>query len=277
MLLGYRDRNVHELLCHEVASRTGEYESREIVVDVVDGRARPDVALSAGLGGSLLEAVSGRRRWQAVSVQTVRPLFWLWTRCDGDSQTPPRRMAGHPEDSIVWKLTLRVARVSRADPDGLDIIRFPVGSPGDRDRLRALLRGDVDAAVLGSSHAPAAIRRLGLTPKVFFGDVVRFPTAGIAVDTDQLAPDDRRVRTLIAAQHAAIDRVRRREPVVVDAVMALLGTTNRADAEHFVSDYLAPAYGVDASEARAAGSAAVEWLNMKAPVDNEAERFYTRI
>lgn len=277
MLLGYRDRNVHELVCHEVAHRSGEYERSGVDVQIVEGRTDPDAPLSAGLGGSLVETLHGRRRWRAVLVHTVHPLFWLWTLAPGTERPLTGRLAAHPEDSIVWLLSRRAIRAGGTDPDRIDVVRLPVGSAGDRDRFRMLERGEVEAAVLGTSHAPAALKRLGFTQHCFFGDVVQFPTAGIAVDTEKIDPEDPMVGRAVAAQRAAIGRIRRGEPVVVDTVMDLLATNDRQDAHEFVRDYLSQGYGVDSSTARMVGAAGAEWLKGELGAVGEAGDFYSSV
>ena len=218
ILLGYRDRNVHELVCHEVAARAGYYERAGVEVQAVPGSDYPEAALSAGLGGSLVEALHGQRRWKAALVHTVHPLFWLWTGKADAAANGPRALAGHPEGSIVWSFTTRLLRArTLCDPE-LPVLRFPVGTAGDHQRLEALTSGAVDAAVLGATFAPSALSRVGLTQSLFFGDALRFPTAGVAVDLDRTTLDDPSVQAVVEAQRAAIRDVKNGDPVAVDAV-----------------------------------------------------------
>jgi|1186.fasta_scaffold124876_2 hypothetical protein len=262
MLLGYRDRNVHELVCHEVAERTGEYRRRGVRVEVVDGRATPEAPLSAGLGGSLMESLRGRRSWRAALVQTVRPLFWLWARTPDPPDAVGRSvLAAHPEDSIVWLLTRRLTCLAGGGTDRLEVVHFPAGATGDDERLGALTRGEVDFAVVGASCAPDSIRRRGLHPYAFFGDCMQFPTAGIAVDTAKLAVQHPEVQAIAAAQRAAMERIQRAEPVVIDAVMDLLGTRNRQDAQNLVTEFLVEGYATTSEDVRELAPHAVRWLS----------------
>ena len=161
ILLGYRDRNVHELVCHEVARRAGYYERMGVEVEAVPGADHPDAAFSAGLGGSLVEALRGQRRWKAALAHTLHPLFWIWTRKTHGEISSSTILAGHPEGSIVSAFTRKSLSARDVGDAELSVLRFPVGSVGDHQRLEALASGAVDAAVLVTTFAPSALTRLG--------------------------------------------------------------------------------------------------------------------
>ncbi|MFC9551563.1 hypothetical protein ACFTWF_12000 [Rhodococcus sp. NPDC056960] len=259
ILLGYRDHNVHELVCHEIAKQARYYDRLGIEVEAVPGSEHPEAELSAGLGGSLVEALRGQRRWKVALVHTIHPLFWIWERKGGTQPAGPTVLAAHPEGSIVWAFTQRLL-TRRAGDEAPSVLHFPAGIAGDRQRLQALRSGSADAAVLGSAFAPGALQRLGLTESLFFGAALRFPTAGIAVDLERTSLDDPSVRKVVAAQTAAIADVRNRAPVALDAVASLLHDSSRTDAQRMLSDYLSPRYGPDPRDVRAAGADAFEWL-----------------
>ncbi|WAM12178.1 hypothetical protein [Rhodococcus sp. JS3073] len=259
ILLGYRDHNVHELVCHEIAKRARYYDRLGIDVEAVPGSEHPEAELSAGLGGSLVEALRGQRHWKVALVHTLHPLFWIWERRGGTQPAGPTVLAAHPEGSIVWAFTQRLL-TSWAGDEAPSVRHFPGGIAGDRQRLEALRSGAADAAVLGSAFAPSALSRLGLTESLFFGAALRFPTAGIAVDLQRTSLDDPSVRKVVAAQTAAIGDVENRTPVALDAVASLLHDSSRADAQRMLSDYLSPRYGPDPQDVRAAGADACEWL-----------------
>jgi hypothetical protein len=270
ILLGYRDRNVHELVCHEVAKRAGHYDRMGVEVEAVPGSEYPEAALSAGLGGALVEAVRGQRRWKAALVHTVHPLFWIWTR---NAEPHPTVLAGHPEGSIVWAFTRKLLNA-----EGLSVLRFPVGIPGDHQRLEALTSGAADAVVLGATFAPGALTRLGLTQSLFFGETLRFPTAGVAVDVDRIDVGDPAVRAVVAAQQAAIQDLKSGDPVALDAVASLLHESNRGDALRLLQDYITPFYGPECRAVQAAGADALSWLAAELHlVEPVAANFYEEV
>ncbi|NDV07638.1 hypothetical protein GXW84_24490 [Rhodococcus sp. IEGM 248] len=260
ILLGYRDHNVHELVCHEIAKRAGYYDCLGIEVEAVPGSGHPEAALSAGLGGSLVEALRGQRQWKVALVHTLHPLFWIWTPQAGKQSAGPTVVAGHPEGSIVNAFTQRALSARQAGDEASTVRHFPAGSVGDHQRLEALRSGAVDAAVLGSAFAPSALSRHGLTKRLFFGAVLKFPTAGIAVDVERISLDDPAVQKIVAAQTAAMSNVKSRDPVALDAVASLLHDSNRTDAQRLLADYLSPQYGPDPHDVQATGAEALEWL-----------------
>ena len=260
ILLGYRDHNVHELVCHEIAKRAGYYDRLGIEVEAVPGSDHPEAPLSAGLGGSLVEALRGQRRWKVALVHTLHPLFWMWTRKAGTGSTGPTVLAGYPEGSIVGAFTQKALKAHWSAEEPPSVLHFPAGSTGDRRRLEALTSGVADAAVLGSAFAPTALSRLGLTDSLFFGVALKFPTAGVAVDVARTSVDHPSVQKIVAAQTAAIAKVRSRDPAALEAVASLLHDSSRADAQRLLADYLSPQYGPDPRDVHAVGADALEWL-----------------
>lgn len=248
---GYRDRNVHELVCHELAERMGEYRRRGIEVVAV---ADPAAPLSAALGGSVMERLLGRREWVVRQVYTVHPLFWIWGR---GAERPNGRIAMHPEGSIPWRFTQRVLGPGF---DGLEPVPFSSGPDADIARLDALVAGDVELAVTGSSVAPSIAQGFGLTEVAFFGDALTIPTTGVAVDAALIDPRHPSITAIVDAHAAALRALRARDPRAAEAVLALLPRGTAADAEAYVERYLAPGYGPSAAEARRAGAEFVTWL-----------------
>ncbi|MCW2856920.1 MAG: hypothetical protein JWR52_2535 [Marmoricola sp.] len=273
--LGYRDRNVHELVCHEVAARAGCYMRHGIEVEAVPGADHPEAVLSAGLGGSLVETLRGQRRWQGALVHTVHPLFWIWGRQGSPDLGDVHRLAGHPDGSIVWAFTEQLLGDLGTRTAELARETYPVGIQGDRQRLDALTSGSVDAAVIGSAFAPSALSRLGLTQQLFFGDEITFPTAGIAVDVDRISLGDPTVRAVVAAQREALVRIKDQDPIAVEAALSLLPGSSRVDAELLLRDYLAPQYGPEPDEVQDVGADALAWLSrMLSVAPAAAANFY---
>ena len=104
------------------------------------------------------------------------------------------------------------------------------------------------------AFAPSALSRLGLTDSLFFGVALKFPTAGVAVDVARTSVDHPSVRKIVAAQTAAIAKVRSRDPVALDAVASLLHDSSRTDAQRLLADYLSPQYGPDPRDVHAVGA-----------------------
>jgi hypothetical protein len=259
--LGYRDRNVHELVVHELAERLGEYDRRGIEVVAVADQAAP---LSAGLGGSAVERLLDRRRWIVRQVHTVRPLFWLW----GSRGT---RIATHPEGSIPWRFTGRI--LERVGMLATERVPFPAGPAADLARLDALLEGTVDAAVVGSSVAPSLARRLGLSELAYFGDILAVPTVGIAVDAALIDPHDAAVEAVVEAQASALEALRARDARAVDVVLTLLPRGTRDDAVAYLDEYLAVGYDVTPGNAAEAAADFVDWLARELEVEPVADLY----
>jgi ABC-type nitrate/sulfonate/bicarbonate transport system substrate-binding protein len=278
VLLGYRDRNVHELVVHETAFRAGSYARLGVDVQTVAGQEHPEAPLSAGLGGSLIETLKGHRTWCAGLVHTLHPLFWVWGRGEGAALTDLRSLAGHPDGSIVSAFTDKLLEDRGLRIEALDVERFPVGIPGDHERLKALTSGSVDAAVLGTAFAPTALARLGLTQLMFFGNAMMFPTAGLGIDAAMIDPDGSEVRAVIDAQREALELIKAEAAVAVDAVAALLPESLREDAERLLRDYVAPNYGPTPEDVETVGSGSVAWLSDVLAVEPGSVRnFYEKV
>jgi ABC-type nitrate/sulfonate/bicarbonate transport system substrate-binding protein len=131
---------------------------------------------------------------------------------------------------------------------------------------------------VGTTFAPSALGRLGLTDRLFFADGLRFPTVGIAVDTDLIDAEDREVRAVIAAQAEALDMICGQAPVAIDAIAALLPGGAREDAELFLRDYVSPLYGPTRADVEAVASDAIAWLSQELTADpRTAENFFGEV
>lgn len=261
LALAYRDRNVHELVCHTIAEQTGEYERRGVEVATVDIGTTPEAPLCAGLGGCALEAVTRQRRWVVRYVHTVTPLFWIWAGAGATARSlQGRRIATHPEGSIPWRLAARVLCTIGLSLDSVAPVPFPAGPDADLTRLDAVVRGDVHAAIVGSSVPPSMAEGCGLTQIAFFGDVLTIPTTGVAVDASLLDPAHPAVEGVVEAQRAALQSLRRRDDAAITAVLSLLPRATHADAASFVNSHLSRGYGVETQQASEAGAHFVRWL-----------------
>lgn len=268
--LGYRDPNVHELIVHELALRLGEYERRGVVAEAVDGATHPMAPMSAGLGGCAVEHVRQIRLWAVLYVNTIQPLFWL----RASTGTTPRglvgqRVAVHPDGSVVRFFTDAVLGRLGVDPEDVTFVPYGGGPAGDIARLEALASGEVVAAVIGSSVAPAAAEARGFPALAFFGEVLSIPTTGLAVDRALLDPGDPRLRAVVAAQRAARAALGERPAEAAAVVRDLLAVGDLAHAIDFVDRYLTSAYDVQLEDAAKAGAAFLwslrERLDIAAP------------
>ena len=178
----------------------------------------------------------------------------------------------------MWAFTKRLAAERGLAVDDVSVLRFPVGVEGDRQRLEALTSGAADAAVLGATFAPSALSRLGLVETLFFGEALRFPTAGVAVDVDRTEVDPSAVRAVVEAQRAAILQIRQADPVAVDAVDSLLHASTRDDARLLVTDHLSLQYGPENRAVRDAGAEALTWLiDVLRPDEPSGADFYEEV
>lgn len=241
------DPNPHELLVHEVASRTGAYERHGVDVEVVDrpGAAGLASPLTFGLGGSLLQRARTGTPWVVASVNTDRPLFWLVARSpDVASDLRGRRLVGWPEH-VPPTLMLRAAlRDAGADADGLETDVVAPGPGADRQRLDALLSGTADLALLGSQLPPSVVEDLA-TPLMWVGAHVRIPTTGIAVNVGGRSRHDPDVVGVVRAQREALRLVINGDDddVVLASLATLFSEGAEADHRHFLDRFVKTSFG----------------------------------
>lgn len=190
----FRAQNPHELLVHEVTQLSGLYESRGISVRLRDGTGRAIDSLSTtfGLGDVLLTSCEPDA-WTVSLVYTDRPLFWIYAfeLLEQLRLGNQLRFVLHPAGTAPFRLgSLACARLG---------IPLDVNACGEEanDHLKAeaLASGDWQGAIFGSSIAPHVLARIGLKRIACVGDVVSFPTTGVAT---RLAPD--LTRDLTSAQ-----------------------------------------------------------------------------
>lgn len=184
----FRVRNPHELLVHEVTQLSGLYESRGISVRLRDGTGRSIDSLSTTFGlGDLLLTSREPGAWTVSLVYTDRPLFWIYAfeSLEQLRLRNPVRFLLHPAGTAPFGLgSLACARLGiRLEVDGCG------EEVNDHLKAEALASGDWQGAIFGSSIAPSVLARMGLKGIACVGDVVSFPTTGVAT---RLASDSTR-------------------------------------------------------------------------------------
>ncbi len=182
--LGFKAFDPHELLCHFVAHKTGLYQQENLTVELSDITFTADDALpqdlfQASCGAALAAALNGAPQ-QVISVAVDRPMFWIYGAehitqlarladcriATFPAMAPPHHMA----NMILQKAGLDIAP-SRLLPARDDVAR-----------LGLLNSANVDAAVISSAISPVKIEQYGFNKLAFFGDELRMPTTGLAIN-----------------------------------------------------------------------------------------------
>lgn len=226
----FRARNPHELLVHEVTQLSGLYESRGMSVRLRDGTGGSIDSLSSTFGlGDLLLTSREPEAWTVSLVYTDCPLFWIYA-FESLEELRPRdrvRFVLHPAGTAPFHLgTLACSRLGiRLDVDGCE------KEANDHVKAEALASGDWQGAIFGSSIAPSVLARIGLKQIACVGDVVSFPTTGVA---SRLGSDS--TRDLTSAQSEAWSRVSEEQGAV--ALKNLLESVDEDEAcEVFKTEY----------------------------------------
>jgi ABC-type nitrate/sulfonate/bicarbonate transport system substrate-binding protein len=198
--LGFKAFDAHELLCHFVAVKSGLYKKNKLQVDLVDITFVPETELpkhwfQASCGAALASAVKGITQ-RVVFVAADKPMFWIYARpgVKDLAELKNKRLATFPASAPPHHLANIV--MTRA---GLDV-STEVSLHSARDdtaRLGLLQGGYVDAAVISSALAPGKLTQRGFNTLCFFGDEIRIPTTGLAIDQAYLDKEFELTRTLL--------------------------------------------------------------------------------
>ena len=198
--LGFKAYDAHELLCHFVAFSAGLYQRDRLHVELADITFIADTELplhffQASCGAALAAALKGLGQ-QIVFVAVDRPMFWIYARAPLQdlsslahrkiSTFPAGAPPHHLANMILQKAGLNVKQ---------DLTLLPARD--DTARLGLLKSGSVDAAVISSSIAPAKMAQYGFNRLCCFGDEIRIPTTGLAVDRTYIEQEPELVQTLV--------------------------------------------------------------------------------
>jgi NitT/TauT family transport system substrate-binding protein len=247
----YVGLGVHEEVVYSVAADLGYYADEGVRVAIRDGVRWDDDRLRraavVGLGRTLLIRLLAGTPWTMLCVNTERPLFWFMARAEFSdlSELRGRRVAMHPALVAPGCFARIVLRGRGLDPDA-DIEAVPM-FPGDySDHIRLLKRGELDAAVIGSTWSPEQLEaEEGLRLLRFFGDELQIPTTGVAVDPGVVALDDPRVEGLVRANLRALAALLDDPALGTEHVGRLLPGADDATARDFYDRYVGSRFKAD--------------------------------
>jgi NitT/TauT family transport system substrate-binding protein len=255
--LAYVGLGVHEQLVASAAEQLGCFADEGVQVALRDGRGWPIERLRGGavvgLGRTQVSRLRDGIPWVILWVNTDRPMFWLVARPDVSdvSDLRGRAVGMHASGSAPGIWARIVLRRHGLDPD-VDIT--PVVIPaGDYGRHVSLLRsGEISAAVIGSTlSAEKVARDEGLTTLVFFGDEIRVPTTGVAVDPTVLDPDGPAVRGLVAGHRRALRTMLEDPGAAIEEIRRLMPGLSPAEAATHHERYVRPHFFADGRAGRA--------------------------
>ena len=207
--LGFKAFDPHELLCHFLAHKAGLYRRENISVQLIDITFTPDDALAphlfqASCGAALAAALKGAPQ-RVIAVAVDRPMFWIYGAdhiadwadlVDGRFATFPAPAPPHQMANIILQKA------------GVDMARLGLlPARDDVARLGLLKSGSVDAAVISSSISPVKIEQYGIKTLAFFGDKLRLPSTGLAVDEAFIKAEPDLTTTLAEIWRGSLARI----------------------------------------------------------------------
>jgi ABC-type nitrate/sulfonate/bicarbonate transport system substrate-binding protein len=247
----YVGLGVHEEVVYSVADQLGYYADEGVRVSIRDGVRWDDERLRqaavVGLGRTLLIRLLAGTPWTMLCVNTEHPLFWLMARAEfaDVSELRGRRVAMHPALVAPGCFTRIILRGRGLDPD-TDIEAVPM-HPGDYgEHIRMLGSGELDAAVIGSTWSPEQlVAEQGLRLLLFFGDELRIPTTGVAVDPGVVALDDPRATGVVRANLRALGTMLADPALGAEHVGRLLPAADAGTARDFYDRYVGAHFKAD--------------------------------
>ncbi len=198
--VGFKAFDPHELLCHFVAVNAGLYKRENIDVELIDISFVADTELPSHVcqvscGAALGSALRGIAQ-RILFVATDKPMFWIYSNNEIKSlgELAGSKLATFPAIAPPYHLANIILKNS-----GINLERDVVllSARDDVARFGLLASGNVDAAVISSMIAPAKIEQTGKNLLCFFGDKIRIPTTGLAVDQSYLEKETELIKTLV--------------------------------------------------------------------------------
>jgi ABC-type nitrate/sulfonate/bicarbonate transport system substrate-binding protein len=187
--LGFKAFDPHELLCHFVAVEAGLYKRENLQIKLVDITFIPDTELpkqmfQASCGAALSSALKGIPQ-RIIFVATDKPMFWIYSSPDITSLAllKSHKIATFPVIAPPHHLANIILKDAGLNIEK-DLTLFTARD--DIARLGLLKSGNVDAAIISSAIAPPKIEGMNFSKLCFFGDEIRIPTTGLAVDISYL-------------------------------------------------------------------------------------------
>lgn len=249
--LAYVGRGIHEELVAHVAEQEGYFDDEGVHVALRDGTGWETERLrggaSIGIGRALVSRLTDGLEWQALCVNTHRPLFWFLGGADVQSMADlrGRRLAVHAPHTAPGCFARIVLRKHGLDPDhDLDCV---IRSPGDYQMdLRRLRDGSVDAAYVGSTLAPEQVaEEEGFHVLAWVGDHFQIPAVGIAADTSRLSIVSPALQALVRANRRALKTIAEQPGLAVEYTAALLNRLTRDEAQQHYDRYIKPYFSAD--------------------------------
>lgn len=255
--LAYVGLGIHEQLVANAAEQLGCFADEAVSVTLQDGRGWPIERLRGGavvgLGRTQVSRLRDGIPWVVLWVNTDRPMFWLVARPDVTdvSDLRGRRVGLHASGSAPGIWARIVLRRHGLDPD-VDITSVPLPAGDYGEHLSLLRAGEIHAAVIGSTLSTEKLERdEGLTTLAFFGDEIRVPTTGVAIDPTVLDPDDPAVRGLVAGHRRALQHILEEPQTGIDQVRLLMPSLSFAEATGHYEQYVRPHFFADGRADRA--------------------------
>ncbi|MBI4445070.1 MAG: ABC transporter substrate-binding protein [Acidobacteria bacterium] len=225
--LGFKAYDPHELLPHFVARNLGYYRDfglsyRLRDITHLDENDLPEDLISFACGSALMGALkeSGRK---IVLVSTIHPMFWLYGH--GVSELfdlVGKQVAGYPVNAPPSYFLKMILRQSGIEPAEIEI----EPARDDLARLGLLKAGEVAAAVISSAFPPMTLTKLGFKKLLFFGDVLRIPSAGLAVSEILIYKYPEIIRKIIDIFRISLKTIRQSPAHVNPMIAELLHPSN---------------------------------------------------
>ena len=267
--LGFKAFDPHELLCHFIAQKAGLYEQENISVQLIDITFAPDEALPSGFfqascGAALAAALKGASQ-RVVTVAVDRPMFWIYSadHVAGWTDLAERRFATFPAVAPPHHMANAILQMAGVDVARLELLP----ARDDVARLGLLKSGSVDAAVISSSISPVRIEQYGFNTLGFFGDKMRLPSTGLAIDEAFLNAEPELTATLAGIWRDGLDRIHRDSELVASVLEETFDVSpeiSQATAELYRQNYTRTGQ-TTAEIAQAAIASMAKALNVAAP------------
>lgn len=198
--VGFKAFDPHELLCHFVAVNAGLYKRENIDVELIDitfvlDTDLPSQVSQVSCGSALGSALKGIQQ-KILFIATDKPMFWIYSNSKIKSmgELANSKIATYPTIAPPHHLANIILSKSGINVEQ-DVVLLPARD--DVARLGLLASGNVDAAVISSAIAPAKIEQTGKNKLCFFGDEIRIPTTGLAVDQAYLDKEPELIQSLV--------------------------------------------------------------------------------
>ena len=248
---GYVGLGVHEEVVYSVAEELAYYAEEGVSVALLaavrwdDERLRH--AAIVGLGRTVLIRLLDGAPWTMLCVNTEHPLFWFMARPEfaDMSELRGRRVAMHPRLVAPGTFARIILRGRGLDPDR-DIEAVEMFPGAYSEHVRMLKSGELDAAVIGSTWSPEQLEaEEGLRLLLFFGDDLRIPTTGVAVDPTVIPLDDPRVAGLVRAHLRALRALLDDPALGAEHVRRLLPAADETVARDYYDRYVGSRFKAD--------------------------------